>query len=142
MTGTAGRFGQLTYSSFDRGDGRGGWQVKETSGALTPDEVQTLSSRVATRFDAGVEVGPFPTPDEVVALPRRLVYAPVPGHGMGYWHTAPAGADASGRPGNVFAHVLLDRAPATVDALRPVDLWRSPDWLTPFNSEQVLAAAL
>lgn len=139
-----GRFGQLTYSSFDRGQGAGGgWQVKDTSGALTEEEREFLRARVATQFDTAEPLPQFPTPAEVATLPRRLLY--VPGeHGTGaYWHSAPAGSDGSGRPGNVFAHAVLDRDVAGADpVLRPIELWRSPEWLSPYGSEQVLAATL
>jgi hypothetical protein len=136
----ADRFGQLTYSSFDTGDGhRGGWQVKEARG-LWPEEQEALTARIATRLDTG-PTDRFLTPDQIAALPRRLVYAPT-ARGRGYWHTVPAGVDGSGRPGNVFAHVLLDRHPEADDDLRPIDLWRSPDWLTPYNPDGVLAARL
>lgn len=147
-SGKVPRFAQLTYSSFDAGVERGahatgGWQVKETRGALDPLESETLRSQVATQFDAGVELPMFPTAEEIDALPRRLVYAPAVDGSFAYWHTAPAGVDGSGRPGNVFAHVLLDRQPASAsESWRPVDLWRSPDWLTPYNAGAVLSASL
>jgi GTPase-associated protein 1, N-terminal domain type 2/GTPase-associated protein 1, middle domain len=139
--GRGGRFGQLTYSSFDSGTGAGGWQVKEVRD-LTADEVTHLTSRIATRLDVG-PVDPFPTPEQIAGLPRRMVYGLAVSAGWAWWHTAPAGVDGSGRPGNVFAHVVLDRAAeASEDRVRPVDLWRSPDWLTPFNPSQVVAAVL
>lgn len=135
------RFGQLTYTSFDPGFGRaGGWQVKDARD-LEPGEVAALSERVATQLDTGRELPPFPTPEEVAALPRRLAHAPVLG-AMASWHTAPAGIDASGRSGNVFSQVVLDRDPGAADPVRPIDRWRSSGWLTPFNHDQVLAAVL
>lgn len=135
------RFGQLTYTSFDPGIGRsGGWQVKDVRN-LEPDEVAALSERVATQLDLGRELPPFPTPEEVAALPRRLAHAAILG-GVASWHTAPAGIDASGRTGNVFAQVVLDRDPDAIDPVRPIDRWRSPGWLTPFNHDEVLAAVL
>ncbi|NLT31438.1 MAG: hypothetical protein GXX86_13490 [Propionibacterium sp.] len=139
------RYGQLTYTSFDARDGNpGGWQVKQTSGGLTRDEVQYLSARVATQLDAGAALPRFPTPEQIRALPRRMRHAAASPLGAGAtatWHTAPAGFDASGRPGNVFAHVLLDRG-GEPDPSRPILAWRSPDWLTPYGAEQVLAADL
>lgn len=144
--GARSRYGQLTYTSFDVGAGEvpgaGGWQVKEVAGELTPDEVEHLRSEVATQLGLALGLPAFPTAEEVAALPRRLVYAPAPHRAAAYWHTAPAGTDASGRPGNVFAHVLLDRRPDLDTAWRPIELWRSPDWLTPFNAEQVRAATI
>ncbi|MGJ3509667.1 hypothetical protein [Enemella sp. A6] len=138
------RYGQLTYTSFDARNGLpGGWQVKQTIGGLNPDEVQYLSARVATQLDAGAELPRFPTPEQIAALPRRMRHAGAGALAPGTitWHTAPAGFDASGRPGNVFAHVLLDRD-GTPAGVRPILTWRSPDWLTPYGAEQVLAAEL
>lgn len=139
------RWAQLTYSSFDRHDGRGGgWQVKDTTGRATPEEIELLRARVQTQFDAGVDLPRFPTPAEIAELPRRLIQAPAPVHGgeTALWHHVPAGNDASGRPGNVFAHVVLDRTPGAADPIRPIERWRSAGWLTPFGPEQVLAADL
>ncbi|OYO18094.1 hypothetical protein CGZ93_16190 [Enemella dayhoffiae] len=140
-----GRWGQLSYTSFDRMDGRGGgWQVKDTTGGLTEQETTELHGRVQTQLDTGSELPRFPTPAEIAELPRKLLYAPA-GTTAGQcasWHVAPAGNDASGRPGNVFAHVLLDRDPDCDDPLRPVERWRSDGWLTPFGPEAVLAAEL
>lgn len=139
------RFAQLTYTSFDRGDGSGGgWQIKDTRGALSAEERRFLGSRVATGFDTGDRLPSFPTPAELEALPRRTVYGPVPNAGgAAYWHTVPAGTDSSGRPGNVFAHVLLDRFPAAPHLpVRPTDLVDAPQWLRPFGAADVLAATL
>jgi len=144
VNGPRGRFGQLTYSSFDRGQGAGGgWQVKQTSGGLTEEEQEFLRSRVATQFDSAVALPQFPTPEEIAGLPRRLLYVPRTDGTAAYWHTVPAGLDGSGRPGNVFAHVVLDRdvTPAR-PGLRPIELWRSPDWLAPYGSQEVLTATL
>lgn len=143
--GSRPRWAQLTYSSFDRHDGRGGgWQVKDTTGDPTAAEVEFLRARVQTQFDAGIDLPRFPTPAEIAELPRRLIQAPAAVHGgeTALWHHVPAGNDASGRPGNVFAHVVLDRTPGAADPLRPIERWRSPGWLTPFGPEQVLAADL
>lgn len=141
----AGRWGQLTYTSFDRHDGQGGgWQVKDTTGDLAPEEVELLHAQVQTQFDSGRDLPRFPTPAEIDALPRRLVHAQaaIRGSETALWHHAPAGNDASGRPGNVFAHAVLDRHPDAPDPIRPIERWRSHDWLTPFGSEQVRAATL
>lgn len=141
------RWAQLTYSSFDRHDGRGGgWQVKDVTGDIPEADRQLLCGRVATQVDAGVEMPRFPTPAQVAELPHQMVHAPLTlsgGPALVTWHTAPAGFDASGRPGNVFAHVVVDHEPgADADAIRPIERWRSPDWLIPFGPEAVLAASL
>ena len=114
--------------------------MKQAEG-LSEDEVVALRARVTTQFDAGFALPQFPSPDEVAQFPRRLVYAPI-GSGVAWWHTAPAGSDASGRPGNVFAHVVLDRSPSEPADGRPIELWRSADWLTPFGPDAVRDAVL
>jgi hypothetical protein len=135
------RFVQLTYTSFHRPGGVGGRQVKEVSGDLTAEEQQPLTMR-AVGPDTG-KLEQFLTPDEVDRLPRRLVYGPPWEGAAAYWHSVPAGIDSSGRPGNVFAHILLDRRPAEpTPPLRPSDLLRSRWWLRPFGDEEVRAAGL
>lgn len=63
------RWAQLTYSSFDRHDGRGGgWQVKDVTGDIPEADRQLLCGRVATQVDAGVEMPRFPTPAQVAEL--------------------------------------------------------------------------
>lgn len=145
-----GRYAELTYTSFDGGVGGvggvgGGWQVKQARG-LGDREIDALRAQVSTQLDAGVELPRFPTPEQIAAFPRRLAYLPAgPGLDPGaaaWWHVAPAGTDASGRPGNVFCQALLDRHPDRPPHSRPIDLWRSPSWLTPYGSEQVAAAEL
>lgn len=137
------RFGQLTYTSFDRPDAAtgGGWQVKEVSGELDPAEEEALRAGVLTRFETASPLPRFPSPEEIEDRPRRLMYT-VGKHGGMYWHTVPAGPDASGRPGNVFAHALVDRRTSEASRARPIERWRSPDWLVPYGAEQVAAATL
>ena len=154
------RFGQLTYTSFD-GGGVGGWQIKDQCG-LSAEEQELLRSRIDPQLDAGVELTRFPSPDEAAQFPRRLVFGPddvdggrpgldgLKGRAVAWWHHAPAGVDGSGRPGNVFAHVLLDRSPVAAASsagprpavIRPIDLWRSPGWLSPFGADAVRDAML
>ncbi|GAB19903.1 hypothetical protein GOEFS_096_00800 [Gordonia effusa NBRC 100432] len=145
---TAARYAQLTYTSFDNGTGRGGWQVKQQIGDLDAAEAQLLTSRIVTRFDLVPVMPDFPTPEQTAARPARLSYAAVPALGhtgiaaAAYWHTVDAGRDASGRPGNVFAHVLLDRDPSAASPVRPIELWRSVGWLRPYGVPEVAAAEL
>ncbi len=138
--GTGTRYGRLTYTSFDSGGGAGGWQIKQRLG-LTDDESTALRSRVNTQLDGGVELPRFPTPEDIAGFPRRLLYAPF-GRTAAWWHVCSAGNDASGRPGNVFAHVVLDRTPGRRPTVRPIELWRSPGWLIPYGPEEVNAAQL
>jgi GTPase-associated protein 1, N-terminal domain type 2/GTPase-associated protein 1, middle domain len=148
------RYGQLTYTSFDafgsfeRAGSAGGWQVKQSSGELSADETQWLVSGIRTAFRPVEPLPDYPSPQELDAAPRRLAYrrwVDREVRGGGYWHTAPAGADSTGRPGNVFAHVLLDRTPDPVPSappLRPIQRWRSPSWLRPYGAAAVGGAVL
>ena len=132
------RFGQLTFTAVDDGSGPGGWRTRPDG--LDPDEQRRLESAITTQLAIVHPIPAFPSPEEAAALPRRLLYAPTSG-GAAYWHTAPAGLDATGRPGNAFVHVVLDRTPQEPQpAFRPSDLWRSQRWLTPFGHPQVLEA--
>ncbi|QOW00157.1 hypothetical protein RCF27_07070 [Rhodococcus pyridinivorans] len=137
------RFGQLTYTSFDRpGTASGGWQVKDITGDLDRDEEELLRAGIVTRFEAIPPVPRFPSVEELRERPRRLMYAPGPAGAGLYWHTVPAGADASGRPGNVFAHCMIDRFPRGSSMVRPIERWGSPGWLTPYGADEVAASDL
>ncbi|WP_441958836.1 GAP1-N2 domain-containing protein [Mycolicibacterium houstonense] len=135
------RYGQLAYTSFDSVGTAGGWQVKETIGGLTPTETQALITGVRTVFRPAGPVPDFPTPEQLEQSPRRLAYRALE-DGAACWHTFPAGSDSTGRPGNVFAHVLLDRAPHTHPRHRAIQWWRAPHWLTPYGPAAVARALL
>jgi hypothetical protein len=138
------RFGQLTYTSFDRPGtaGGGGWQIKQTTGDIDADEAERLLAGVVTRFEEVQPIPRFPTAEEVENRPRRLMYVPGTDNSGLYWHTVPSGAGSSGWFGNVFAHALLDRHADAADTPRPIERWRSPEWLTPYGPRDVAAAIL
>lgn len=135
------RWAQFTYASFDDGTAPGGWQVKETVGELTTIELDALRSRVVTAFGAIDPLPQFPSPTQVDGFARRFTYAPTGiGSSWAYWHAAQAGSDGTGRPGNVFSHVVLDRLPmSATPMLRPALAWRS-NWLAPFGQQQVVTS--
>lgn len=138
------RYGQLSYTSFDARGAFGGWQIKQTAGAVTADEAHLLVSgiHIAVNYSVG-QLPAYPTPAQLRSLPRRLSYRRIDDDRAAYWHTAPAGSDSLGRPGNVFAHVMLDReASNSRCASRPIELWRSAGWLTPYGARAVSDAAL
>ncbi|MFE7423667.1 hypothetical protein [Rhodococcus sp. NPDC057529] len=137
------RFGELTYTSFDDGSGSGGgWQVKSAAGDLSDRERSVLTAWISTRFDLEPPLPRFPTPADIDGRPARLMYTAVEG-GAAYWHTVDAGLDGSGRPGNVFAHVVLDRdVGVSTSPLRPVELWKWSGWLTPYGARAVLESSL
>lgn len=137
------RYAQLAYTSSESASGfSGGWHVTSHTGLITPDEQDTLTARIVTRFDVDPPLQAYPTPDEIAARPARLCYSTLTSATAAYWHTVDAGTDATGRPGNVFAHVLLDRDIAAASPLRPIQLWNSPDWLRPYGAADVAAATL
>ena len=131
-------WGQLVYTSVDAGQ-FGGWQVKQCSPQLTEQTVNALVARVPTALELVAEPSPFPTPAEIAALPRRLLYAGLADDRWrrAWWHSTPAGADASGRTGNVFTQCLV-----STEQVRPISLWRSPGWSTPFGAAEVAASTL
>ena len=132
----------LTYTSFDDGTGPGGWQVKQVAGALSQTEQDGLIQRIATAFDLEPRLPQFPDETQIAGRPRRLSYLCGEGGAGAYWHTVDAGRDASGRPGNVFAHVAVDRRPLAARADRPIVRWGSADWLVPYGPGNVAAATL
>lgn len=142
-TAATGRYAQLLYSSFDDGSGvGGGWQIKDELGGLTAAERDALTARVVTKFDVDPPLPEYPTTDQIASRPARLAYAALSPTGAGYWHTVAAGADATGRPGNVMAHLLLDRDVRMPSDLRPIQMWQSLDWRRPYGAAEVLATTL
>ncbi|MEO3939260.1 hypothetical protein V3N99_21305 [Dermatophilaceae bacterium Soc4.6] len=133
---------QLGYSSSLRGYG-----VTTSTGDLSEQERTAVLSAVVAQVDFGVALPDFPTPAEVAAIPARLVFAalPQPDDGRGpsrpvWWHTAPAGRDESGRPGNVFVHIVV--GPPLTGSMRPVQLWGARWWARPFGADAVAATTL
>lgn len=136
------QYAQLTYSSFDNGSGRGGWQVKQVVGELSAIDQETLTNRIWTSFDLEPRLPDFPTEEQVLSRPARLCHGVLPDGSSVLWHTVDAGRDGSGRPGNVFAHVVVDRDPGAVDGPLPISRWRSEGWLRPYGAPAVAAAQL
>ena len=144
MSPTA-RWAQLTYATFDSAaTASGGWQVKQETPGLSTTEREQLLACVTTSLEPPRGVGRFLGPDEVAALPRRLMHSRSDEGVSVLMHSVPAGADSFGRPGNVFSHGLIDRdLTASLSgpvATRPLIWWRSPGWLTPFGPDEVRAA--
>jgi hypothetical protein len=136
------RYGQLAYTSFDKPGSAGGWQIKQVGGALSEEEVQILVAGVRTAFDPVDPLPTYPTAEQLERGPRRLAYRRIDARSAGYWHTVPAGSDSTGRPGNVFAHAVLDRTPDAAPRHRPIQRWRSPRWVCPYGPASVARAVL
>jgi hypothetical protein len=132
---------QLTCTSADAPDSGtpGGWGVKETSPGLSRDLVRRMMSGVSARLDGVPGLSKFPSDRELEGRSRRLAYCLVDGH-VTLWHSVEAGNDASGRRGNVFVHAVSEALKAT--ATRPIDYWRSEDWLVPFGVQEVASARI
>ncbi|MBL8930161.1 MAG: hypothetical protein JNL54_08575, partial [Kineosporiaceae bacterium] len=159
------RFAQLTYTAFAvtgsvRGAGSGGWQVKQESGEPDAREREVMSREVVTGLRLVTPPPRFPSRDEIESLPRRLAFRRTP-VGDVWCHAVPAGNDVTGRPNNVFSHVLLDRSsvrpndgpdtagaagsaasPAATSDERAIQLWRGERWLTPYGADEVQEAVL
>jgi hypothetical protein len=134
---------QLTYTSVDLLDGaQGGWQVMQTSPGMAPAQIDAALRSVVTRLDIPIP-SRYPSQAELGELPRRL-HVRIDEDGTGYAvHTAVAGSDASGRPGNVFNHaVVVPEATSRLseDQPRLLQLWRSHAWLAPYGPDAVRRA--
>lgn len=137
------RYAQLLYTSFDDGSGvGGGWQIKDQRGALTSVERDELTARVVTTLEVEPALPAFPTPEQIAQRPARLAYGLLSGRAAAYWHTVDAGKDATGRPGNVMAHIVLDRDVSSGTGFRPIQLWKSPDWRRPYGPDAVRSTML
>lgn len=141
-TPDSGWFAQLLYTSYDNGAGRGGWQIKQVTGAIDAAQREELIARIPTMFDLEPRLPDFPNEDDLRTRPARLCYGQLTDGTHAYWHTVEAGRDGSGRPGNVFAHVVVDRRPAGEPAPRPIQLSGSPGWLRPYGPRAVAQATL
>ena len=142
MTGP--RFAQLTYTSVDRHDGTpGGWQIVQESSDLSTAERLESMKVILTALQPPQPVSQFPDENEVAELPRRLVLQTTGDGSSVLAHAVPAGPDGTGRPGNVFNHVLIDREDRQPDeVLRPIQAWRAAGWLTPYGADAVRQARL
>ncbi|QHC69313.1 hypothetical protein [Rathayibacter sp. VKM Ac-2801] len=131
------RWSQATYT-LDQG-----WRVQLQAGEPTQAEIGFVTASAVTSFGSHVRLSDFPAAAELEARPLRLMHlASVDGSAV-YLQSSEAGADSTGRPDNVYNHVVFDRRPHEPEPpLRPVELWRSPDLLTPFSHLEVAAARL
>jgi hypothetical protein len=136
------RWLQLTYASADSADASapGGWRVQAASADLGAADQDVLVRGVTARLADMKVISNFPSDAELAARSRRLAYRAIDAGRVALWHAVTAGVDATGRPGNVFTHAAL--AMPGAEHFRPIELWRSPDWLVPFGPQEVSAASL
>lgn len=133
---------QLTYASAAAtAQRRGGWGIVEVEEGTPGELVEVMEQGVTTQMDVNEDLPEFSTEAMLARRPRSLRYDRDPHRGAAvWWHACQAGHDVTGRPGNIFNHVL-----GTVDRdtdVRPVSLFRSPSWMTPFGHREVAAAHL
>lgn len=135
------RFAHMSYASFSNAHGGGGgWGIGRVTGDPTSEEKKLFQSHVPTVLRTLEPVDEFLPEDKILSLPRRFVYRPIDGCGL-YIQAVPAGKDATGRPGNIFSHGVIDRHPAEPTLAQfPASAFRSPDFLTPFYAKDVNAA--
>lgn len=132
---------QLAYTSADSNDGTpGGWGVKRANPPAARDRADAMLSGVDTRAFVGEELGDFPTAATLASRVRQLAARRLDGQLL-VLHSVSAGADATGRPGNVFVHAALATSSERSD-VTAIEYWRSTDWLTPFGPSAVSAAEL
>ncbi len=67
------RFAQLTYTSFDTPGSAGGWQVKQTTGSITPAEQHVLVTGVHTTLNPVEPLPQYPTPEQIAAQEPAVV---------------------------------------------------------------------
>lgn len=136
----AARWAQLTYTCRGASEETpsGGWQFTPT-GVCTDAELARVLADLPTQLRVPRPLPRYPSAADLAAVPRRLALVASGDEAAFLVHSVPAGHDATGRPGNVFSHVLLDRQLAAAlrgpEPRRPIEFWRSPQWLTPYGPE-------
>ena len=135
------RFAHATYASFSNTSSSGGWSIGPTVNA-DPNDIELIRSAAAISLTPIQEVNEFIGGEEIEALPRRFEYIPDARNGV-YVQSVPAGKDATGRPGNVFTHGVVDHAlQQPLAAQYPIALFRSPDLAAPFRAPVVNSVQL
>lgn len=130
---------QLLYASAGPAPGRtsSGWGVLSRSGDFQPEVEEELVRGASVRLPR--TLSDLPSRHDLDMRPVRFRYRPhatEPALGL-WWRSAEAGADHTGRPGNVCTHAVAMRRDAPS---RPADLWISPSWVQPYGPEEVRLA--
>ncbi|NQX12315.1 hypothetical protein HQQ80_11815 [Microbacteriaceae bacterium VKM Ac-2855] len=120
-----------------------GWGVQLMSGQPTAAELATVEASAVTGFGSHQKLSDFPADVELATRPRRMVHLAASDGTSVYLHAVEAGTDSTGRPNNVYNHVVFDRNRHDVSVpVRPIEFWRSPDLLVPWNHLEVAASQL
>ncbi len=139
--GSTPRWAHVTYASFRNVSGRGGWRAGPSVGADQSDQ-QLVAEYAPTSLVPTRPFDDFISASEIEALPRRFEYLPFADRAL-FMQSVPAGKDATGRPGNVFTHAVVDHdLDSPLAAVYPINLYRSPDLRTPFRMASVNAVEL
>lgn len=140
-TGTTPRWTHVTYASFRNASGQGGWSAGPSISASEKDR-QRVAEFAPTSLLPIQSFDDFIGSAEIAALPRRFEYRVIP-EGALLMQSVPSGKDATGRPGNVFTHAVIDRdLNAPLQAQYPISFFGSPDLRTPFRAAAVNAVEL
>ncbi|KRB75805.1 hypothetical protein ASE01_12140 [Nocardioides sp. Root190] len=111
--------------------------MKLASPEETRNQADAMLASVDTRAFASEDLGDFPTAATLAVRRRQLSARRLDGKLL-LLHVVSAGADATGRPGNVFVHGALG---AAVDGTA-IEHWHSDGWLMPYGPSAVAAAKL
>ncbi|WP_156231841.1 GAP1-N2 domain-containing protein [Corynebacterium occultum] len=131
----------VTYASFRNASGQGGWRTGPSISAAE-EHHQLVAEHAPTSLIPVQTFDDFIGSKAIAELPRRFEYQPLK-KGALIMQSVPAGKDATGRPGNVFTHAVIDRdLDIPLKAQYPINFFRSPDLLTPFRATEVNAVSL
>ena len=137
------RWSHVTYASFKGTVGRGGWKVGSWSTHATREDLQLIAEVAPTHIETVRTFDDFISSEEIEALPRRFEYRPLTEQRSLLMQSVPAGKDATGRPGNVFTHAVIDAdLDSALQSSYPISVYRSADLLTPFRAAAVNTAEL
>ena len=134
---------QMLYTNVDRvvdGQELSGWQTMATTAGMNERTTDWLRGLIDPSVTGMRPLPGYPTPEQIAAADRRLRQIPSAG-GTVLIHTAPAGADSTGRT-NSMTHALVLQPGQAAPTLRTSDLWRSPGWVVPFGAQAVRDAVL
>lgn len=136
------RWIHITYGSFRGTAGRGGWKVGSWSAQATKEDLQLIAEVAPTHIETVTAFDDFITSEEIDALPRRFEYRPMLNRAL-IMQSVPAGKDATGRPGNIFTHAVIDAdLGSPLESIYPISFYRSADLLSPFRVAAVNEAEL
>lgn len=113
------------------------------SAHATREDLQLIAEVSPTHIETVMPFDDFISSEEIDALPRRFEYRPLGDDRSLLMQSVPAGKDATGRPGNVFTHAVIDAdLNSPLQASYPISFYRSADLLTPFRVAAVNSAEL